>query len=118
MGELQDEHDKSPARIVRTGRSIVFPASLRPDELFDRTGIVVPDNGDYETVGGFIAEQLGRVPTAGEEVEIRDGVLRVERAVGTRIDRLRFRPFDPDDSTVGSTHDRLMQQIARDAARE
>jgi CBS domain containing-hemolysin-like protein len=36
VGELEDEHDRARAGVVRVGRSITFDASLRPDELLDR----------------------------------------------------------------------------------
>ena len=38
VGEVDDEHDRARAGVVRTGRSLTFDAALRPDELLDRTG--------------------------------------------------------------------------------
>ncbi|WP_173921954.1 hemolysin family protein [Agromyces sp. Marseille-P2726] len=92
VGEVADEHDRTRAGIVRRGDVISFPGILRPDELLDRTGIRVPENGDYETVAGYVIAQLGRLPAIGDEVEIEDGVLAVQRLDGRRIDRLRFVP--------------------------
>jgi CBS domain containing-hemolysin-like protein len=51
VGDLQDEHDRSRHGLVRYGRSMVFDASWRPDELLERTAVRVPDDPDYETVG-------------------------------------------------------------------
>ena len=51
VGEVADEHDRTRAGIVRRGDGVSFPGILRPDELLERTGIRVPENGDYETVG-------------------------------------------------------------------
>ena len=36
--------------------------------------------------------ELGRIPANGDEVQIEDGVLRVERMEGRRVDRVRFTP--------------------------
>ena len=69
-----------------------FPGILRPDELLDRTGIRVPENGDYETVAGFVMARLGRLPQVGDEVAIDEGTLVVQRLDGRRIDRIRFDP--------------------------
>jgi CBS domain containing-hemolysin-like protein len=118
VGELRDEHDRAQARIIRSGRSLSFPAAFRPDELFDRTGITIPDDGDYETAAGFIAEQLDRVPIVGDEVEIEGGVLRVDRMVGARLERLRFIPDDPDLLSEESETDRLRDQLIKEATRE
>ncbi|GGR34905.1 hemolysin family protein [Agromyces mediolanus] len=92
VGEVADEHDRTRAGIVRRGDEISFPGILRPDELEERTGIRVPENGDYETVAGFITASLGRLPAVGDEVEIDEGRLEVRRLDGRRVDRVRFIP--------------------------
>ncbi|MBT2500249.1 HlyC/CorC family transporter [Agromyces sp. ISL-38] len=94
VGEVADEHDRTRAGVVRRGDVVSFPGILRPDELVERTGIRVPENGDYETVAGFVMSRLGRLPVADDEVPIDDGTLIVQRLDGRRIDRLRFVP-DP-----------------------
>ncbi|MCS5716310.1 hemolysin family protein [Herbiconiux sp. CPCC 205716] len=97
VGELEDEHDRLRAGIVRTGRSITFDASLRPDELQARTGIRVPAEDDHETVAGYVIDELDRLPELGDEIDIDGGVLRVERVDGLRLDRLRFIPEEPPE---------------------
>ncbi|WP_350347196.1 hemolysin family protein [Agromyces sp. G08B096] len=94
VGEVADEHDRTRAGIVRRGDQVSFPGILRPDELLDRTAIRVPEDGDYETVAGFVTSALGRLAAVGDEVAIDGGRLVVQRLDGRRIDRLRFIP-DP-----------------------
>jgi len=94
VGEVADEHDRTRAGIVRRGDEVSFPGILRPDELLDRTHIKVPEDGDYETVAGFVVSLIGRLPAPGDEVPIEGGRLVVQRLDGRRIDRLRFVP-DP-----------------------
>lgn len=112
VGELEDEHDRARAGVVRVGRSITFDASLRPDELLDRTGIVVPEGEEYDTVAGFMSDQLDRVPELGDEVEVAGGVLRVERVAGAQLGRIRFTP-DPDTEHI-STHDQIINKISEE----
>lgn len=91
VGEVADEHDRAHAGVVGNAEEMTLPADLRPDELQERTGIVVPDDGTYDTVAGFVISELGRLPEVGDEVPLPDGgTLRVERLDGRRIDRLRF----------------------------
>jgi CBS domain containing-hemolysin-like protein len=92
VGEVADEHDRTRAGIVRRGDVISFPGILRPDELLERTGIRVPENGDYETVAGYVIAELGRLPVVDDEVPVEDGTLVVQRLDGRRIDRVRFVP--------------------------
>ena len=92
VGEVLDEHDRRRAGVVRADDGVVFPGELRPDELLDRTGIRVPEGDVYDTVGGFLMSELERIPTVGDEVEIEDGTLAVQRMDGRRVDRVRFTP--------------------------
>jgi CBS domain containing-hemolysin-like protein len=92
IGEVADEHDRTPLDVVRARDWFTFPAQLRPDELAERTGVVVPENGHYETIAGFILERLGRMAEVGDTVSVDTGEFRVERMAGRRIDRVRFTP--------------------------
>ena len=107
VGELEDEFDRTRPEVMRRGRSVVFDASLRPDELADRAGVDVPASEEWETVAGYLLHQLQRLPELGDEVQIAAGALRVERVDGSRIVRLRFIPHEADDSAavVGTRRD-------------
>lgn len=99
VGEVADEHDRTRAGVVRGRDSITFPGILRPDELQERAGVRVPEEGPYETVAGFVMNELGRLPKVGDEVAIEGGTLRVERLEGRRVDRIRFTPDPVTDPT-------------------
>ncbi len=116
VGELEDEHDRARVGVVRVGRSITFDASLRPDELLDRTGITVPDDEDYDTIAGFVTDQLDRLPELGDEVPVDGGILRVERVVGTRVERLRFTPDSGQANQ--SDHDRIIDNLTSELTHE
>jgi len=92
VGEVADEHDRARAGVVLSTDSLTFPGMLRPDELLERAGITVPEDGPYETVAGFVMSELGRLPVVGDIVAIDTGEFAVERLDGRRIDRLRFTP--------------------------
>ena len=101
VGEVADEHDRTRAGVIRGRDSITFPGILRPDELEERAGVTVPEEGPYETVAGFVMNELGRLPKVGDEVTIDGGTLRVERLDGRRVDRIRYTP-DPVVMTEGA----------------
>jgi CBS domain containing-hemolysin-like protein len=93
VGEVADEHDRGRAggRRQRDGSWLV-PGLWRPDEVRDRVGAEIPDDGSYETVGGFVMSRVGRVPRAGDTVILPGGRLRITRMDGRRVDRLRWTP--------------------------
>lgn len=119
VGELEDEHDRFRAGVLRSGRSVTFDAGWRPDEVADRTGITIPDGGDYDTAGGYVTDALERLPELGDEVRLEHGILRVERIDGHRIVRLRYTPDEPEsDPSLMSRHDRTRDEIMRGADHE
>ena len=62
--------------------------------------IELPD-GPYETVGGFLAAQLGKVPSAGDEVRLEAHTLTVAEMDGRRVARARLHRIKPAaDSTA------------------
>ena len=92
VGEVSDEHDRTKADVVRSRDWFTFPGILRPDELLERTNVKVPEEGPYETVAGWLMSELGRLPVVGDVVTVDDGVFRIERLEGRRIDRVRYTP--------------------------
>ncbi|MFN4001447.1 hemolysin family protein [Microcella sp.] len=103
VGEVSDEHDRARVDVVRSRNWLTFPGILRPDELADRAGVTVPDDGPWETVGGFLMAELGRLPEVGDTVEIASGTFRIERLDGRRIDRVRFTPLATGEITLPAT---------------
>ena len=95
VGEITDETDRPLRQLRRLGAEWGLSGLLRPDEVRERTGIPVPE-GRYETVAGFVVEQLGRLPAEGESVTIEGWRLTVDEVDGRRVDRLRATPVPAD----------------------
>jgi len=110
VGEVSDEHDKLKQGVLQSASGDwYFPGLMRPDEVTEQIPLLsVPDEPGYETVGGFIMAELGRIPSPGDRVPVSEGVLEVERMDGRRIDRVRFSPAPPDEEPGDArpgTHD-------------
>jgi CBS domain containing-hemolysin-like protein len=93
IGDVSDEHDRgqTTGRVLADG-SWSVPGLWRPDEVRSRAGAPVPDGAAYETVGGWLMAQLGRVPEVGDEVVHEGWTWRVQDMEGRRVDRLRLTP--------------------------
>jgi CBS domain containing-hemolysin-like protein len=82
VGEVRDEHDAGEAQPVRAADgSWILPGLLRPDEIRRAVGLLVPEDDDYETLGGLIGDRLARIPAVGDSV-----ALRIDDEDGTRQD--------------------------------
>lgn len=100
VGEVYDEHDRSRTLIrKRTDGGWLVSGLLRPDEVGQELGIFLPEDREYETIGGLTIDVLEKVPKVGETAVIpaidRDAnelhvLLTVERMDGRRVDRLRL----------------------------
>lgn len=101
VGEVSDEHDRTkPGLLQGPNGDWFFPGLMRPDEVSERIGALdVPDEAGYETVGGFMMAELGRIAVLGDEVPVKGGVLVVDRLEKRRIDRIRFVPAPSIDQT-------------------
>lgn len=100
VGEVSDEHDRTKPGILQSADGDWhFPGLMRPDEVSERIrGLTVPDEAGYETVGGFMMAELGRIALVGDTVPVQGGTLMVDRLERRRIDRIRFIP-SPDPET-------------------
>lgn len=89
FGEIRDEHDveAEPIREISEG-TLVADARVSTDDIEDRLGVELPE-GEYDSLGGFILDQLGRVPVVGEQVVWRNLELTVESVSENRILRVR-----------------------------
>lgn len=103
VGEVADEHDRQ-RREVRAGpeESWLVPGTLRPDELTLRTGLRVPDEAPYETLGGLVMTALGRMPRLGDEVRVPGVWLGVEAMDGRRVETVRVRALRGIGGTGGT----------------
>lgn len=92
VGEVDDEHDAPVPQARRVGGGFDVSGLLRPDEVRAATGYPLPEHGVYETVGGLVMRELGRLPVAGDRLTVGDMELTVLRMDGRRVDRLLVAP--------------------------
>lgn len=71
VGEIQDEYDteRSPYQILGPQRWLI-QARMEIQALNETLSLEIPE-GDYETLGGFLLQQFGRIPSPGDEMLTR-----------------------------------------------
>jgi putative hemolysin len=91
VGEIRDEYDSEADPIVQEDEvTFVFSGKVGIDELRERLGVAVQD-GDFETVGGYVLARVGRVPAVGERFEFDGLDVDIVEAERRRIHKVRVR---------------------------
>lgn len=91
VGELDDELERDDDGLTTIDeRTSVVEGQMRIDEVNEELSLTIP-TGDYETLAGFILEQIGRLPFAGESVNYHDLRLTVLEMQGPRIKRVEIK---------------------------
>jgi putative hemolysin len=90
LGEIVDEFDvEDPMIEPLPGGDVRVNARMALDEVNDLIHGQLPE-GDWDTIGGLLLSELGRVPTEGECVEVDGWQLTAQRVQGRRIGRVRL----------------------------
>jgi hemolysin (HlyC) family protein len=96
VGEIDDEHDVEDDQTIRKERPREFTVrALTPIGDFNRYFSAQFSDEEYDTIGGLLMQEFGRLPRRGETIKIGDLEFRILRADRRRIDLLRVTvPYD------------------------
>ncbi len=91
VGEIQDEYDQEDHenRIRRrSAGGIDADARVHIDEVNELFELGIPEDEDYDTIGGFVTAHLARVPEPGEEFHVGPVLVRVLQSDERRVKRV------------------------------
>ncbi|TWT65914.1 Magnesium and cobalt efflux protein CorC [Posidoniimonas polymericola] len=92
VGEIVDEYDPEVVQEVQRINEDVCEAIGRAhvDEINEMMGFDLPEDQDFDTIGGFVFSELGRVPVPGESFVWQELMhLTVVDASKRRVERVR-----------------------------
>lgn len=97
VGEIDDEHDEELEADVRAlGDNRFLVNALTPIDSFNTTFQCNLSDEDYDTVGGLLLAEFGRVPNDGESMVLDDQFeFRVTESDSRRIINLEMNVLDP-----------------------
>ena len=94
FGDFEDEFDVDSKKSERQeDGSIVVDARMDLEDFNDEYGNIFPE-GNYETVGGYIISQLGRIPNKGEHLFMPIGQMVVIKASARQIHQVQLYPTE------------------------
>lgn len=93
VGEIIDEYDKETKLYeIIDNNTVIADGIISIDKINELLNIEIPEN-DFETLGGFIYDLMGRVPNKNETIEYKNIQITIEQVVKNRIIRVIIKKF-------------------------
>lgn len=104
VGEIDDEYDDDDDETVEevheiSPHKVEVDARVHLDDLNRRFDFGLPEDGEFDTIGGFVFSQLGRVPRVGEVVPWE--LLNITILAADKRKALRLRLELPNAESAG-----------------
>ena len=92
VGEITDEYEETQPEYIREIDKNTFDVDARTyiDDLNDRFELNLPEEEDYDTVGGFVFSHLGYIPKAGVNFDYENLKFTIISAETRKITRIKI----------------------------
>ena len=91
VGEIADEYDKEEALFVPLpDGGWIVDARMGILDLQEELHITIPQEGDYDTIGGYIFHHAGSIPAKGYIIKTQDFELEVLRSTDRCVEKVRI----------------------------
>ncbi len=92
VGDISDEHEPVEPTMLKQLAPGSWEADARVyiDEFNRRTGMGIPEDAGFDTLGGYITTSLGRIPSVGETFKSAEGLFTTLDAEPQKINRVRI----------------------------
>jgi len=105
VGPIQDEYDIGEEDEIQfiSPNEVVLDGRVSVDDVNELLKLDIAAD-DYDTIGGYVLNQLGAAPKVGATLKLGNATLRVEAVQGTRIKKVRIRsetPFQIPEANQG-----------------
>lgn len=87
-GVFREDETEEPAIVAREDGSFLVAGWMQIDEFADEMGFSLDQEPDYETVAGFVIDELKRLPSLGESFTAKGWHFEVVDLDGRRVDKL------------------------------
>ena len=90
FGDFEDEFDYDEVEINKNDDgSISLNARIECSIFNDKFGNIIPE-GDYETLGGYIINKIGRIPNENEHLFLDIGQIIIKKSSSRRIKQMQI----------------------------
>jgi CBS domain containing-hemolysin-like protein len=92
VGEITDEYEETPPEPIKQidQNTIDVDARTSIDDVNDEFELSLPEDEDYETIGGFVFSRLGYIPKTNESFDYENLKFTIASAEARKIKRIRI----------------------------
>jgi len=102
VGDIHDEYDEEEAPFTDLAPGVTLATGQAGiGDLSEHLGVALPE-GDYDTLGGFLTNQVGRVPQVKEEIKWEDLLFSITAADDRKVERVEIRRAPPAADALGA----------------
>ncbi|MCB9903476.1 MAG: HlyC/CorC family transporter [Planctomycetes bacterium] len=111
VGEIQESFDhEEPDEVRHVAPGVTdVDASLHVSDVNEALGLELPEEADFETLGGFVLSELGHFPKSGQRFEWKGVQFEVREASDRRVITVRV------TREVNDANDREPKQLSQRA---
>lgn len=99
VGDISDEYDQEEElyRITADGTWII-DARMNILDAEEQLEIIIPQDGDYDTIGGYIYHSAGSIPSKGFKIHNDSFDLEVLSSNEKAVEKVRIKPIAPEEA--------------------
>jgi CBS domain containing-hemolysin-like protein len=96
VGEITDEYEETPPEPIKKidQNTIEADARISIDDLNDQFDLNLPEDEDYETIGGFVFSRLGYIPKTNESFDYENLKFTIASAEARKIKRIKIQKIE------------------------
>lgn len=92
VGEIEDEHDEPElVEKVLKDKQWVLSCRLEVSYLNERYGLGLSEEGEYDTLAGYIIDHYGGIPTVGTTIECEGKEIKILKSTSSRVELAKVR---------------------------
>ncbi len=100
VGDIEDEYDEESDLITpESDGSWLVDARTNINDIEEELGLKIPQEGDFDTIGGYIYHRAGTIPSRGFSIYHDDFKLEVVKSNERGIEKVRITPIEPPEKS-------------------
>lgn len=102
VGDIHDEYDEEEAPFMDLAPGVTLATGQAGiNDLSEYLGVELPE-GDYDTLGGFLTNQVGRVPKVKEEIKWANLIFNITAANDRKVEKVEIHKLPPKDQNTAA----------------